>query len=197
MRRAIFGGSFNPIHLDHVRLARGLATRYALDEVMLIPTHVTPLKDNSHIATGEHRLQMCRLAVQDDPQMTVSDIELCRQGMSYTADTIRQLLKEDDELFLIVGADMYVTLDRWHDFRYIFEHVTILVAPRDQLDYHSLLEKYEEYKTKYGCRTLVSPDYVGPISSTKVREGIAAGEDVSYMLDDRVLQYIVEHGLYK
>ena len=195
MRRAIFGGSFNPIHNDHIRLAVGLADEFALDEVVLVPTYQTPLKDNSDIASGGHRLNMCRLAVGGHPRLSVSDIEIRRGGLSYTSDTIAQL-RDGGELFLIVGADMYVTLDRWHDFRYIFENAVILVAPRDELDYDSLKEKYEEYKV-YGCRTLISRSPVGSLSSTAVRAAARGGLSLDGMVDERVAEYIKREGLYR
>lgn len=197
MRRAIYGGSFNPIHNDHIKLALSFIEQFELDKVTLIPTNITPLKDNSKIADGVHRYNMCVLAAQDYPQLEVSDIELRRKGESYTSDTIKELKNDDDSLFLIVGADMYVTLDKWHDFRYIFDNVTVLVAPRDELDYISLSEKYDEYKEKYGCRTIISHNAIGELSSTMIREAISMGADVSSMTDPRVLDYIQQHDLYR
>ena len=197
MRHAIFGGSFNPIHNDHVKLALQFAEEFDLDRVTLIPTYTTPLKDNSAIVDGSHRYQMCRLASEDYPQLEVSDIELTRGGMSYTSDTIASFMNNGDELFLIVGADMYVTLDKWHDAPFIFEHATILVAPRGELDYDSLNEKYLEYRESYGCRTLIAHEAIGELSATMVREGIASGADVSGMIDPRVLEYIQKHDLYR
>lgn len=197
MRHAIYGGSFNPIHNDHIQLALQFAEQFELDRVTLIPTNITPLKDNSNIAAGVHRYQMCLLATQDYPCLEVSDIELKRKGESYTSDTVAELKNDDDRLFLIVGADMYMTLDRWHDFRYIFDNVTVLVAPRGELDYDALREKYEEYRLQYGCRTLIAHQQIGELSSTTVREGIAAGADVSAMVDGRVLEYIQKNDLYR
>lgn len=197
MRRAIYGGSFNPIHNDHIKLALRFAEQFELDKVTLIPTYVTPLKDNSKIADGEHRYQMCLLAARDHPQLEVSDIELRRKGESYTSDTIAELLNDDDSLYLIVGADMYMTLDKWHECQYIFDHVTILVAPRDEMDYDSLEEKYLFYREQYGCRTLIAHQGIGELSSTLIREGIASGADVSHMVDPRVLDYIQQHDLYR
>lgn len=197
MRRAIYGGSFNPIHNDHIRMALTFARQFELDRVTLIPTRVTPLKDNSHIVDGMHRYRMCELAAQDYPQLEVSDIELRREGESYTSDTIAALKNDEDSLFLIVGADMYMTLDRWHEFRYIFDNATILVAPRDELDYDSLKEKYKEYKLLYNCRTIIAHQGIGELSSTIVREGIASGADVSSMIDSRVLKYIQDNDLYR
>lgn len=196
MRRAIFGGSFNPIHNDHVKLALQFAEEFSLDRVTLIPTYTTPLKDNSAIADGGDRLMMCRLATGDHPELEVSDIELRRGGLSYTSDTVAAMKSDEDELFMIVGADMYVTLERWHDFRYIFENATILVAPRNELDFNSLKEQYEAYKP-YGCRTLISENYVGPLSSTAVRAAVKAGESIGEMVDPRVEEYIRTHELYR
>ena len=196
MRHAIFGGSFNPIHNDHIRLALRFSEEFSLDRVTLNPTNITPLKDNSAIADGADRLNMSRLATESYPQLEVSEIELRRRGLSYTSDTVAQLKTNDDELFLIVGADMYVTLDKWHDFRYIFENATILVAPRSELDYTSLKEKYEEFKP-YGCRTLISRYPVGELSSTAVRAAVKAGESLGDMVDPRVEEYIKNKELYR
>ena len=196
MKRAIFGGSFNPIHNDHIRLALTFAEEFALDRVTLIPTYATPLKDNTEIVDGRHRLKMCRLAVKDHPQLEVSDVELRRKGMSYTSDTLAHFAGRGEELYLIVGADMYVTLDRWHEFRSIFETATILVAPRNELDYHSLSEKYEAYKA-YNCRTLFLHHPIGSLSSTAVRAAVRASESLDGMVDGRVAQYIEKHGLYR
>ena len=132
MRKAIYGGSFNPIHLDHIALCRQIKNEFSLDRVILIPTSKTPLKDNSYLVSDEHRLNMCRLAAADDDFIEVSDIEIQRKGLSYTSDTIAQLKNDEDELFLIVGADMFMTLEKWHDFKYIFENVTVLTIPRGE-----------------------------------------------------------------
>lgn len=196
MRRAIFGGSFNPIHNDHLKLTLQFCEEFQLDRVTLIPTATTPLKDNSAIVDGSHRYQMCLLATEDCPQLEVSDTELLRGGISYTSDTLAEFCRDGDELFLIVGADMYVTLDKWHEFRSIFEMATILVAPRNEMDYNSLKEKYTEYQP-YGCRTLISHEYVGPLSSTAVRNAVKAGTSISGMVDPRVEQYIRKNGLYR
>lgn len=196
MKRAIFGGSFNPIHNDHIRLALTFADTFALDRVTLVPTYVTPLKDNSAIVDGRHRLTMCRLAAKTDPRLDVSDVELKRKGMSYTCDTLAHFAGAGDELYLIVGADMYVTLDRWHEYRTIFDLATILVAPRNELDYDSLSEKYKAYQTE-NCRTLFLHSGVGGLSSTAVREAVRRGESLDGMVDGRVADYIKKHGLYR
>lgn len=197
MKRAIFGGSFNPIHNDHIELALTFAEEFGLDRVTLIPTYATPLKDNSAIVDGRHRLRMCRLAAKDYPQLEVSDIELRRGGISYTSDTLAHFAGRGDELYLIVGADMYVTLDRWHEFRYIFDTATILVASRNELGYDSLKEKYKEYQQAYNCRTLFLRRGVGPLSSTAVRAAVREGRSLGGMVNVRVEAYIKKNGLYR
>ena len=196
MRKAIFGGSFNPIHNDHIALCRRFKDEFSLDRVVLIPTYSTPLKDNSEIISGEHRLSMCRLATEKIPYIEVSDIEVGRKGISYTSDTVNALKNDEEELFLIVGADMFLTLEKWHDFRSLFENVTVLAAPRDGMDINILRKKYNELK-QYGCRALFSKDPIGDLSSTFIREKLKRGEDISAFLHPDVLRYIKEHELYR
>ena len=111
-RIAMFGGTFNPIHNAHINLALAFIKKLKLDKLLLIPTGVPPHKTDLDIIYGEHRLNMCRLAVQDYKKIEVSDIEVKRGGKSYTADTLRQLkeIYPDSEFFVIMGADMYMTL---------------------------------------------------------------------------------------
>lgn len=196
MKKAIFGGSFNPVHNDHLRLAERFLSDYSLDKVIFIPTYVTPLKDNASIADSSHRLAMCRLAVDGFDRFEVSDMEIRREGVSYTADTVAALKNPSDDLFLIVGADMFMTLDRWHDCRFIFENAVILAAVRDGIDALRLSEKYEELKP-LGCRAYFSKTPVGGISSTLIRKRVKRGESISSLVPAQVEKYIREKGLYR
>lgn len=196
MRTAVYGGSFNPIHLDHIALCRRFKEEFSLDRVILIPTSTTPLKDNSMMVDDAHRLRMCRLAAFYDSFIEVSDIEIRRKGVSYTSDTLQQLKNDRDELFLIVGADMFMTLEKWHNFRSVFSLATILTIPRGEYTLNILQEKYNELKP-YGCRALFSQLPVGSLSSTAIREKLRKGEDVSDCLCADVLAYIKKHNLYQ
>ena len=144
MKIAIFGGSFNPIHNAHIKLAQRFVNEVKLDKVAFVPTHITPLKNNTAIVLSEHRFNMCELALKDYENFFVSDVEIKREGMSYSSDTIAYFKEQypNDELFFIMGADMFLTLEKWHEFEYIFNNVTILTAPRDGCDYDDLMEKY-------------------------------------------------------
>lgn len=138
---------------------------------------------------------MCRLASAAYDFIEVSDIEIRRQGLSYTSDTIAQLKNDEDDLFLIVGADMFMTLEKWHDFTYIFANATILTIPRGEYDINILQKKYNELKP-YGCNAEFSLSPVGPFSSTAIREKIKNGEDLSGCLHPDVIDYIKKNHLY-
>ena len=198
MKIAIFGGSFNPIHNAHVKLAQRFLNEVALDRVIFVPTFITPLKDNTSVISSEHRLKMCELALKDYDNFAVSDVEIKRAGYSYSSDTIAYFkeLYPQDELYFIMGADMYLTLEKWHEFEYIFNNVTILTAPRNDCSFDELVNKYEYYK-KYNCKSYITREYIEDLSSTLIRDMILSEADISAFLDKDVVAYIVKHGLYR
>ena len=196
MKTAIFGGSFNPIHLDHIKLALSCTEEFDMDKIIFVPTYKTPLKDNSETASAADRLNMCKLSIKGLKSFEVSDIEIERRGFSYTSDTIKAFVKDYNDLYIIVGADMFMTLDKWHEFEYVFENATIIAYPRNDFDCENLKIKYDEYK-KYGCKALISKHRVGNISSTLIREKIKNNQDVSAFLDGDVIKYIKKHNLYR
>lgn len=118
MRIGIYGGTFNPIHSAHVHLVREFIKRLSLNRVILIPTGTPPHKATHQLASGADRIEMCRLAAADIAEcpVTVSDIEVLRTGKSYTADTMTELKAQypDDELFLLMGEDMFCTVEKWY-----------------------------------------------------------------------------------
>ena len=117
-KMGLFGGTFDPIHQGHVEMALRLADKLELDGVMLMPTFVPPHKIRESMAAAEHRLAMCRLAAELSPLLQVSDLELQREGASFTVDTLSVLCEQnpDTQWYLITGADMFVTLRTWHRF---------------------------------------------------------------------------------
>lgn len=195
---AMFGGSFNPIHKAHINLCEIFIEKENLTEVILVPTNITPLKNNSEIISPVHRLNMCTLATKDHLKIKVSDIEIKRKGKSFTSDTIKELKKmydDDTEFFLIVGADMFLTLDKWHDFEYIMKNAVILASLRDDVSAEDMRKAYETYK-KYGCKARFYDKIIEDISSTKVRQMIKNGENTEDFLDRQVIKYIEDNKLY-
>ncbi len=132
MRIGIFGGTFNPPHPGHKHLAEEIKVKAKLDKIIIIPACTPPHKVSKDLADSAHRIKMCELLFNDD-FYEISDIEIKRQGKSYTVDTVTELkeIYPEDELFLIIGADMLMCFDRWYRYEEILSQVTLCVAVRD------------------------------------------------------------------
>lgn len=197
MKLAIFGGSFNPIHNAHIKLAQRFVDELSIERVFFVPTFVTPLKDNSSVISAEHRLRMCEIALKDYDNFIVSDVELRREGTSYSSDTIAYFKEQypQCELYFIMGADMFLTLEKWHNFEYIFENVTILTAPRDDCSYQTLCYKCDDY-SKYPCKAYITKEYIEDLSSTLLRDMLSNNQDVSAYMNSDVVEYITQNKLY-
>lgn len=197
MKIGVFGGAFDPIHNGHLHLAREFATRLSLDRVMLIPTSVPPHKLRSYMAPAEDRLEMCRIAVGDDSIFEVSDIEIRRTGASFTADTLREIseIYPDAQLYLITGADMFLTLGTWNRFDEIAKMAILCAAPRD--DYTSAkLHDYANTLKQRGANCAIEDIPLLKISSTALREKISKGKSLIGFVPEMVEKYIYQHGLY-
>ncbi len=196
-RLGILGGTFDPIHNGHIVLAREFAARLQLDCVLMMPTFVPPHKVKPDLAPAVDRLEMCRLACDPYPQLMVSDMEINRRGASFTVTTLEQLKTQDPDadLFLLVGADMFLTLATWHRFTDIAQLATLCVAPRDGSQTEELMRYAEELK-KQGAVCCVETIDAPHISSTHVRKCAAAGESIEEFVPSAVATYIREHELY-
>lgn len=196
MRIALFGGSFNPVHLGHVKLVNDVISEFNIDKVIIMPTYHTPLKDNSEFAISEHRFEMCKLAFANMDNVEVSDIEINRQGNSYTYLTINSLkeLYPDDELFMIVGADMFLTLQNWKNPQEIFKNASVIAVPRD-CESDELVSHRETLK-QMGCNSYIMAHKVMDVSSTQIRDMLKNNEKVYDLLDTKVIEYIKNSHLY-
>lgn len=194
---AMFGGSFNPIHNAHTNLAESFIKKLKLDKLIFIPTATPPHKSDEHMVSAEHRLNMCRLASESIKKTEVSDIEIKRQGKSYTVDTLKQLrdLYPDSELYLITGADMFMTLLEWRDPQEIFSLATVCTVPRDDDDYEVLKEKEKIYN-EMGAKTFILDLKRSDISSSKIRDCVYNDESISKFVDEKVENYIYANYLF-
>ena len=197
-KMGLFGGSFDPIHRGHVSMALRLAQALDLDGVVLMPTFVPPHKIRENMASAEHRLAMCQLVAEENPLLSVSDLELRRGGASFTVDTLTALCEQhpDIQWHLLVGADMFTTLRTWHRFADIAEMAVLCTIAREGTDTKQLQE-YAVALTADGIRCHVDECPVEPYSSTRVREQIAAGERVADLVGEAVERYILDNGLYR
>lgn len=199
MRRlAMFGGTFNPIHNGHVRMALDFAGQLALDRVLLIPTNIPPHKAYREEVTGQDRLAMCRLAAEGHPELEVCGLELEREGPSYTVDTLRALHRRepDAEWYLITGADMFLTLLDWKEPDEIFRLATVCAVPREKSDIFVLQTHANALKCRKASTRLLDLPRM-PVSSTQIRERLRAGESITGLVPRPVEQYILQHNLYR
>ena len=200
MRRiGLFGGTFNPPHVGHLRLARLAADAAGLDMVIIMPASIPPHKEAPGLISGEDRLTLCKQTFSD-PRFVVSDMELRREGKSYTVDTMRTLRESypEDELFLIIGSDMLLSFDRWYRPQEILSLCSLLVLSREEEISPQMLRDYaaETLGLKEGEGFHILETEPLELSSTLIRDQIAKGEDASPFLTAEAYAYIKEKGLY-
>ena len=199
MRIGLFGGSFDPPHNGHLALALGCAKELGLDRVVLMPSAASPHKLKSGGASGEQRLAMCRLLADGQPLLTVSDWEIAQGGASFTVNTLEHLTasQPQDEWFLLTGADMFLTLPTWYRYPDITAMCTLCGIARDGAD-TAKLQAAADKMTAGGAKTAVLPVEAPTVSSTAIRDGVAAGDDRwKALLPEAVAAYIEAEGLYQ
>lgn len=199
MKRGFFGGTFNPPHLGHIRAAEAAAEQLGLDRLMWIPAGIPPHKKLPEgSASPEQRMEMVKLAAGPDPGRTeVSDIELRREGPSYTVMTAKELLSEDPEgeLWLLCGTDMFRTLYDWYEGEWLLRNLCVAVYPRAAGQLEELQDIAERYRLAYGTKTEIIRLEPLEISSTKLRELLPQRQGAGY-LSGELYAYILEHRLY-
>jgi nicotinate-nucleotide adenylyltransferase len=192
----ILGGTFNPPHLGHLVCAQEAYRELELERVILIPASIPPHKPVEDEPGAEHRLELCRLAVQDDERFEVADLELRRDGPSYTVDTLEVLKSEapNTELFLILGGDIAAGLPSWHRVQRVLELATPAIAKRRGTARTAVEEALGAVPGGDQARFFEMPRM--GVSSTMIRRRVAAGQPIRYLVPDRVVEYIQRHDLY-
>lgn len=205
----ILGGTFDPIHYAHLRVALEVLETLEADHVRMIPCHQSPLRDKP-FATDQHRLEMLQLAIYEQEGLQVDTRELLREGPSYSVETLAELRKAfpDAALCLVVGEDAFASFTKWHDWQGILALAHIIIATRPgytaeirgeagQLLKQRLVgEKQALIQQQAGCIYPLAVTALD-ISATQIRKLILAGKSPRYLLPDAVLNYIQEHGLYQ
>lgn len=210
----LFGGSFNPIHLGHVNSLLTVSDYLGLTTIKVIPSNITPLKEEKieQGPTSEQRRQMVELAIREYPEvLELDDIELKRAGVSYTIDTVTDLMaaNDSDDFYLIIGADQFEKFDLWKDFKSLLEKVNLVVTTRPGSYLPYVLSDFPE-----GLRDLVEDFDQGmtmlktgkeihfvrltdkDISATEIRKRLRSDRSVSDGMDAEVEKYIVDNGFY-
>ncbi len=194
----VYGGSFNPPHLGHIQAAKAFREELGLDKLLIIPAAQPPhkvLPPGSPCA--EERLEMVRLAMAELPFAEVDDLELRREGASYTVDTLTELREQypDDDLYFCMGTDMFQSFDSWYRPKKIVALAKIAMAHREKTDMGQLRELAAGFKKKYGKAPVILHNSLYPMCSTQIRRLLILGGAEDF-LSPAVLTYIHEHGLY-
>lgn len=219
MRIGLFGGTFDPVHLGHLTAARIACREAALERIILIPAALPPHKPGRSIADASARLEMLRLAIDADPALEVSEIELKRSGPSYTIDTLRVLeaaLPDDVRLALIVGLDAFLEMDTWRATREIFQESEVVVIPRSGLsptaDMASgvidFLHRHIDGGYRYDASQQAFVHAIHPavrlcrstppaIAATDIRRRVQLDLDIDHLVPACVSDYIHQKGLYR
>lgn len=198
-RIGLYGGTFSPPHVGHIHAAKTFLQQGAIDRLIVMPTYRPPHKVNKDRTTAEDRLAMCRLAFDFSDKITVSDLEIRREGKSYTSDTLRALYRDDERIVLLCGTDMFLTLDEWHEPEVIFALAEIVCMRRESEETadEELLHKAKIYRERFGATIRFLQADAIELSSSLIREHIAEGESTNGMLTDAVRAYLDEKELYR
>ncbi len=193
----ILGGTFDPIHLGHLRMAEAVYRGMDLEKIIFIPACIPPHKINMHFAAAEDRFAMTQLAVEEYPFFAVSDLELRRSGISYTIDTLRELhaLYPERRLYFIIGADSLAQLHTWNNIEEMLQLATFVGAGRP--GYEGVMDEVALHLGEAARRQIVlldTPEY--DISSTEIRTRIRRGQSLAGLVPEAVEAYIAGHGLY-
>jgi len=188
MKIGILGGTFNPVHIGHLILAEEAREKLLLDRVIFVPTYLPPHKDNSDIAPAGARLAMVKLAISGNKYFSVSDMEIKRDGRSYTIDTINEFKKmhPEDELYFIIGSDLLNYLDDWKDLLEIIKLVKFVASTRPGYP----LEKIPSYISTLAIRAV-------DVSGFEIRSRVKEHKSFRYLVPDKVHKYIIKNKLYK
>lgn len=219
MKLGLLGGSFNPVHNGHLAIARQTREALGLDQILFIPTSQPPHKHNGSLAPAQDRYEMVRLAIDADPTLAISDVEILRPGKSYSIDTVRLLQQEYGaltQLFFLIGLDAFLEFPSWRDPQALLEqcHFVVLSRPGQSfralstvrlippIPYPSLAdldaERISRIEAPLGTQGLICLKLPPcPISASDIRSRIRQGLPVANLLPPSVESYILRHHLYQ
>ncbi len=193
----LFGGSFDPIHNGHLAMAQAALSLLPEAHLWIIPAACSPFKTNQRVTAEKHRLAMCRLATQNHPRITVTDVEFTLPKPSYTVCTVEHLQKQHpDRYYFLCGADAFLSLEKWKDYPKLFQMVTFLVADRQGAKEGALAAQKKWVESKGGNVAFLPMEKV-PLSSTAVRTGLLQSPPEFSGVPKAVAEYIKHNKLYQ
>ncbi|MFQ5428242.1 MAG: nicotinate-nucleotide adenylyltransferase [Thermodesulfobacteriota bacterium] len=216
MKIALFGGTFNPVHYGHLRLAEEVREGLGFDKVIFVPAAIPPHKGDVETLDAKNRLEMTGLAIKGNPCFELSEAEIRRQGPSYTIDTIRGFSDEDAKvgkarsISIIIGADSFNDITTWCEYEEILKLASLVVVERPGTPVKKIAEvlpdsiarkyRYESETRSYIREAGASITYISTtlmaISSSEIRQRVMEGISIRYLLPPEVAEYIIENKLY-
>ncbi len=195
----ILGGTFNPIHIGHLLMAQHALEACNLDEIWFVPTGCSYLKQSVEILSPEERFHMLELAISNNQHFKVCDIEIKREGYTYTYETLELLknLYPEDSFYFIIGGDCLNQIQKWKNPQRIFDNCTVIATVRSGIPFSDLTQKKEELITLFHGNIVLLPFLLLEISSTQIRDRLRENKSVRYMVPDVVIQYIEDKKFYK
>lgn len=197
LKLGIFGGAFNPVHNGHISLCKQCGQLLGLDKILLVPSNLSPHKQNDQLVSFDHRFNMLKLATKGDNLLEVSDIEYRLGGTSYTYNTIMSIKQEfiDNELYLIIGSDMLKIFHEWYNCCEILEQVTLVVGARN---YNEQQEIFNILKNKFSDsdKIKIASIDITVMSSTQIRNCILTNSSMKEFVNPLVYEYIKANNLY-
>jgi len=198
-RIAIMGGTFDPIHYGHLVAAESVRQEFGMHEIFFIPTGSPPHKNADNVTSPWHRYLMTALATASNPFFVPSNLEIAREGKSYTVDTVRAIREElgkQTQLFLIIGADALLEILTWKEPQTLLSMCEFIVVTRPGYDNRALLEHISMLETNYGGQIHFLEIPALDISSSDIRLSTSLGKSAKYLTPDNILEYIAKHELY-
>ncbi len=185
----ILGGTFDPIHLGHLITARAVREIRKLDKIIFVPAFISPFKKNNRTAEALHRLKMVQLSIEGIPYFDCSDIEIKRENISYTIDTLRKMKEHYKNLELIIGFDNIIDFSKWKKPDSILEIAKIVVLKREASNEPADKDKY------FNSAEFVETPII-EISSSEIRRRVANNSTIDFLVPEKVKKYIFKNNLY-
>lgn len=196
----IMGGTFDPIHYGHLLAAEVARTEFNLDKVIFVPAGKPPHKQQQKITDSEHRYRMTVLATSSNPGFEVSRLEVDKEELAYSIDTVKDFKRiygKDSVIYFITGADAVLELLTWYKIQELLTLCKFIAVTRPGFDKSEMEQMIGEVASKYNGEIACIEAPLLEISSTDIRERIKAGKSVKYLLPEAVEEYIAENRLYK
>jgi nicotinate-nucleotide adenylyltransferase len=210
MAIGIFGGTFDPVHIGHLRAAEEIRESFGLERIYFVPAGIPPHKRGKRIADVDQRVEMLRIAVRNNPFLRISPLEIKRGGVSYSIDTIETFEKRYGETYFILGLDAFLEVNTWrrHEELFAHAHFVVMLRPRESESWgieivpesiRKDVKKIDESTLQHISGKKIHFHRVTQldISSTRVREASYRKQSIKYIVPDQVERFIRERGLYR